>query len=67
MADEALLERSVATLRAALRRRFDATFDFDVRDATARPDGSVEPAHVVVSLHPPRREPGDDIDDYAVL
>jgi hypothetical protein len=54
VADVALLERSLADLGTALRRRFPGAFDLH----------TVEPAsgswRVVVSFHPPRREPNPD-------
>lgn len=60
VADEALLNRTVQDLRAALRRRFDGTFDLDARDARRLAAGSPDEPHVVVTLHPPRGEPNPD-------
>jgi hypothetical protein len=54
VADVALLERTVGTLRAALRQRHPGAFDLH----TQEPSGG--PWRVVISFHPPRREPNPD-------
>jgi hypothetical protein len=54
VADVALLERSLADLAVALRRRFPGAFDLH----TVEPAGG--PWRVIVSFHPPRREPNPD-------
>jgi hypothetical protein len=56
VADVALLERSLPELRVALRRQFPGAFDLH----TVEPVGA--PWRVVVSFHPPRREPNPDPD-----
>ena len=60
VADEALLNRTVSDLRAALRRRFLGTFDFEVRDERRLGPASRDTPHVLVTLHPPRGEPNPD-------
>jgi hypothetical protein len=59
VADEALLNRSVQSLLAALRARFGASFELDRRAAAVRgdPPGQV---YLALSLHPPRGEPNPD-------
>jgi hypothetical protein len=54
VADVALLERSLPELRAALRRRFPGAFDLHTLEPVSGP------WRVVVSFHPPRREPNPD-------
>ncbi len=54
VADAALLNRSLADLRRALREAFPAAFDME----TAAHD-EADP-HVVVRFHPPRGEPNPD-------
>jgi hypothetical protein len=54
VADVALLERTLAGLRAALRERFPGAFDL----VTSEP--AAAPWHVVVSFHPPPGEPNPD-------
>ena len=54
VADVALLERSLADLRVALRRRFPGAFDLHTQEP------ATGPWRVVVSFHPPRREPNPD-------
>ena len=60
VADEALLNRTAHDLRAALRRRFDVTFDFDARDARRLAATAGDAPHILVTLHPPRGEPNPD-------
>jgi hypothetical protein len=54
VADLALLERTLADLRVALRDAFPGAFDLSTRE----PAG--QPWRVVVSFHPPRREGRSD-------
>ena len=54
VADLALLERTPADLRTALRKRFPGEFDFMAQESTTAP------WYVVVSFHPPRGEPNPD-------
>ena len=54
VADVALLERSLPDLRVALRRQYPGAFDLHTIEPA---DG---PWRVVVSFHPPRREPNPD-------
>ena len=54
VADEALLERTLADLRVALRRRYPGAFDLH----TQEPAGGTW--RVIVTFHPPRREPNPD-------
>lgn len=56
VADVALLNRTVGTLRTALRERFGGTFDLDARSGRDR----VPEPHVLVSMLPPRGEPNPD-------
>lgn len=56
VADEALLNRSAAALRTALRARFGATIELELRDRRA--SGGVP--HVLVTLRPPRGTPNPD-------
>ena len=56
VADHALLNRTVADLRSALRAEFDATFDLEERD----PEGADAKGYVVVTLHPPQGLPNPD-------
>ncbi len=58
VADVALLNRSVHTLRSALRREFGATFD--VEPGADR--GGGHESEVLVVFHPPRGEPNPDPD-----
>lgn len=51
IADEALFERTVASLRVALRARYPGAFDL----VTHQPPG--RPWTVVVSFHPPQGTP----------
>jgi hypothetical protein len=60
VADEALLNRTVHDLRAALRARFGGTFDLDARDARRLGAAARDAPHVLVTLHPPRGEPNPD-------
>lgn len=53
VADVALLNRTVAELRHALRTRFGGTFDFETRSPAREP-------YIQVVLHPPRAEPNPD-------
>lgn len=59
VADEALLNRSVHSLLAALRGRYGATFELDRRaaDVRADPPGQV---YLALSLDPPRGQPNPD-------
>ena len=54
VADVALLERHVADLRVALRRRYPGAFDL----LTDEPEG--RPWRVIVRFHPPPGEPRPD-------
>lgn len=54
VADVALLERSLADLRTALRKRFPGAFDLLTEEPVSAP------WRVVVSFHPPRGEPNPD-------
>ncbi len=54
VADVALLERTLADLRVALRHRFPGAFDL----RAVEPAGA--PWHVVVSFHPPPGQPNPD-------
>ena len=54
VADVALLERSLPDLHSGLRTAFPGAFDLITHEPV---DG---PWHVVVSFHPPRREPNPD-------
>jgi hypothetical protein len=56
VADVALLNRSVPTLRTALRERFGGTFDLDARTARDR----ISEPQVLVSMHPPKGEPNPE-------
>ncbi len=56
VADLALLNRSLASLRSALRAEVGGTFDLRPGGA----DRSEAEAHVRISLHPPRGEPNPD-------
>ncbi len=58
VADAALLERTVADLRAALQRAHPGAFE--LRAHRRVPEGD-EP-HLVITLDPPRREPNADPD-----
>ena len=55
VADVALLERNLADLRTALRKRFPGAFDLVTREPAAAP------GQVVISFHPPRGEPNPDL------
>jgi hypothetical protein len=57
VADAALMNRTVGTLRSALRHEFDGAFEFD----TGVGRGDRQDRHVVVTFHPPRGEPNPDI------
>jgi hypothetical protein len=58
VADLALLNRSLHSLRVALRERYDGTFDLDGRASRGR---AAEP-HILVRMHPPPGEPNPDPD-----
>ena len=58
VADVALMNRSVHTLRSALRREFGATFD--VEPGTDR--GGRYETEVLVVFHPPMGDPNPDAD-----
>ncbi len=58
VADAALLNRSIQTLRTALRSEFGATFDLE---PGADRGGRYE-SEVLVIFHPPRGEPNPDPD-----
>jgi len=54
VADVALLERTVADLRQALRQQHPGAFDLITSEPTTGP------WQVIVSFHPPRGEPNPD-------
>lgn len=54
VADVALLERTLADLRTALRARFPGAFDLVTQESVSRP------WKVIVSFHPPPGEPNPD-------
>ncbi|HEV8516224.1 MAG TPA: hypothetical protein VGQ47_01135 [Candidatus Limnocylindrales bacterium] len=68
IADEALVNRDYASLRAALRRRFGGTFDIDARQPGSELGGGPAEPLVLVTLHPPKAEPNPDppsFDEFA--
>jgi hypothetical protein len=54
VADVALLERTLADLRTALRKRYPGAFDLSTDETVAAA------GRVIVSFHPPRGEPNPD-------
>ena len=54
VADVALLERTLADLRTALRKHYPGEFDLVTDEPISRP------GRVIISFHPPRGEPNPD-------
>ena len=54
VADLALLERTLADLRTALRKQYPGAFDLLTDEPLSAP------SRVIVSFHPPRGEPNPD-------
>ena len=60
VADDALVNRDLQSLTAALRRRFGGTFDVDEQQPGTDPGGGPDEPFVLVRLHPPRGTPNPD-------